>query len=57
MVVHQGTFPPFRQSTKKISGTSLAITFGNFTNDHSTAPRLLSGVPFFSLVCGVHTFF
>jgi hypothetical protein len=41
------------QSTKKISGTGLTITLGNFTG-HSTALRLLCGVAFFSLVCGVH---
>jgi hypothetical protein len=36
----------------KISGTGLKITLENFTNGHSTAPRLLCGVQFFSFVCG-----
>jgi hypothetical protein len=44
------------QSANKISGNGLTVTLGNFTNGHSTAPRLLCGVPFFSLVCGVRTF-
>jgi hypothetical protein len=45
------------ESTNNISGTGLTITLGNFTNGNSTAPRLLYGVPFFSLVCGVRIFF
>jgi hypothetical protein len=44
------------QSTNKISGTGLSVTLGNFTNGHSTAPRLLCGVPFLSLVCGALLF-
>jgi hypothetical protein len=44
------------QSTNKISGIGLTITLENFTNGHSTAPRLLCGVPVLSLVCWVRTF-
>jgi hypothetical protein len=51
---HISTFQA--QSSNKIFGTGLSITLGNFTNSHSTAPRLLCGVPFLSLVCGVRTF-
>jgi hypothetical protein len=32
------------------------IPFTNFTNGHSTTPRLLCGVPFFSLMCEIRTF-
>jgi hypothetical protein len=33
------------ESTNKISIAGLTVTLGNFTNGHSTAPRLLCGEP------------
>jgi hypothetical protein len=42
---HISTFQA--QSTNNISVTCLTITVGNFSNGHSTTPRLLCGVPFF----------
>jgi hypothetical protein len=52
---HISTFQA--QSTNKISSTGLTLTLGNFTNGHSTALKLLCGVPFLSLVWWVRTFF